>query len=412
MSTVLQARPRRFVSTPSVERVATRALRYLQSGFSVHLRGPAGTGKTTLALHLADLLSRPIMLVFGDDEFKTSDLIGNQLGYTRKKVVDNFIHSVVKVEDELKQNWVDSRLTLACREGFTLVYDEFNRSRPEVNNVLLSALEEKILALPPSGDRPEYVRVNPQFRAIFTSNPEEYCGVHSTQDALMDRLVTINMPEPDELTQQEILVQKTEIERESALLITRLVKAFRVKSGTDKSSGLRSCITIAKVCQEHSIPIMVEDADFRDICMDVLLSRTNLPLQESTPLLWELLNELVCREPKAIEPVTHNSQSRTATIAATSIATEPTTRKAAESQAVTTSEPSAATIAEAEVSDRDQLGLDEAEVYTYLRQADGARVSEIEAALSMNRFQAVNALRSLAQKGILAQRNNRLYVTS
>jgi gas vesicle protein GvpN len=413
VSTVLQARPRRFVSTPSVERVATRALRYLQSGFSVHLRGPAGTGKTTLALHLADLLSRPIMLVFGDDEFKTSDLIGNQLGYTRKKVVDNFIHSVVKVEDELKQNWVDSRLTLACREGFTLVYDEFNRSRPEVNNVLLSALEEKILALPPSGDRPEYVRVNPQFRAIFTSNPEEYCGVHSTQDALMDRLITINMPEPDELTQQEILVQKTEIERESAILITQLVKAFRLKSGAEKSSGLRSGIAIAKVCQEHSIPVMAEDADFRDICMDVLLSRTSLPLQESTPLLWELLNELVCREPKAIEPATLNTQSRTATITATAIATEPTTLKAPESQAApATSEPSAATIAEAEITDQDKLGLDEAEVYTYLRQANGARVSEIEAALSMNRFQAVNALRSLAQKGILAQRNNRLYVTS
>ena len=56
---------------------------------------------------------------------KTSDLIGNQSGYTRKKVVDNFIHSVMKVEDELRHNWIDSRLTLACREGFTLVYDEF-----------------------------------------------------------------------------------------------------------------------------------------------------------------------------------------------------------------------------------------------------------------------------------------------
>ena len=107
MTTVLRASPRRFVSTPAVERVATRALRYLQSGFAVHLRGPAGTGKTTLALHLADLLARPIMLLFGDDEFKTSDLIGNQSGYTRKKVVDNFIHSVMKVEDELRQNWVD-----------------------------------------------------------------------------------------------------------------------------------------------------------------------------------------------------------------------------------------------------------------------------------------------------------------
>lgn len=413
MSTVLQARPRRFVSTPAVDRVATRALRYLQSGFSVHLRGPAGTGKTTLALHLADLLTRPIMLVFGDDEFKTSDLIGNQTGYTRKKVVDNFIHSVVKVEDELRQNWVDSRLTLACREGFTLVYDEFNRSRPEVNNVLLSALEEKILVLPPSGNRPEYIRVDPHFRAIFTSNPEEYCGVHSTQDALMDRMITINMPEPDELTQQEILVQKTEIDRESALFIVRLVKAFRAQTKTEKSSGLRAGIAIAKVCHEHNIPVMAEEADFREICMDVLLSRTNLPLSEATPILWELMNQLVCRE--TIETSSPTALPATSTIDTTVTAVETvpasvpaSVQSIAREQLVTV----APTNQDSSTSADDHLGLDEAEVYTFLRDHNGARVSEIEAALSMNRFQAVNALRSLAQKGILAQRNNRLYVTA
>ncbi|NEQ99550.1 MAG: gas vesicle protein GvpN, partial [Cyanothece sp. SIO2G6] len=185
MTTVLQARPQQFISTPSIDRVAQRALRYLHSGYSVHLRGPAGTGKTTLALHLANVLNRPMMMLFGDDESKTSDLVGNQSGFTRKKVVDNFIHSVVKMEDEVRQNWVDSRLTLACREGFTLIYDEFNRSRPETNNVLLSALEEKLLTLPPHKDRAEYIRVHSDFRVIFTSNPTEYCGVHGTQDALM-----------------------------------------------------------------------------------------------------------------------------------------------------------------------------------------------------------------------------------
>jgi gas vesicle protein GvpN len=265
----------------------------LQSGFSVHLRGPAGTGKTTLALHLADLLARPMMLLYGDDEFKTSDLIGNQTGYTRKKVVDNFIHSVVKVEDELRHNWVDSRLTLACREGFTLIYDEFNRSRPEVNNVLLSALEEKLLVLPPNSNRNEYIRVNPQFRAILTSNPEEYCGVHATQDALLDRLVTINVPEPDELTQQEIVMQKTGIDRESAVTIVQVVKMFRSRTNAQKSSGLRSCLILAKLCHDHEILAMPENPEFRDMCQDILLSRSNLPLEDATQLLWQVFNEMI-----------------------------------------------------------------------------------------------------------------------
>ncbi|PSB17232.1 gas vesicle protein GvpN [filamentous cyanobacterium CCP1] len=310
MTTVLKASPRRFVSTPAIERVAARALRYLQSGFSVHLRGPAGTGKTTMALHLADLLGRPMMLLFGDDEFKTSDLIGNQSGYTRKKVVDNYIHSVVKVEDELRQNWVDSRLTLACREGFTLIYDEFNRSRPEVNNVLLSALEEKLLVLPPNNNRSEYIRVNPHFRAIFTSNPEEYCGVHDTQDALMDRLITINMPEPDELTQQEIAIQKTGIDRESALLIVNLVRSFRSRTGAEKTSGLRSCLMLAKICHEHEILALPENPEFRDVCQDVLLSRTGLVFEEATRILWEVFNEMIAVHAVQLESAKYAPQSR------------------------------------------------------------------------------------------------------
>jgi gas vesicle protein GvpN len=466
VTTVLRASPRRFVSTPSVERVATRALRYLQSGFSVHLRGPAGTGKTTLALHLADLLTRPIMLIFGDDEFKTSDLIGNQSGYTRKKVVDNFIHSVVKVEDELRQNWVDSRLTLACREGFTLVYDEFNRSRPEVNNVLLSALEEKLLVLPPSGNRTEYIRVNPQFRAIFTSNPEEYCGVHATQDALLDRLVTINMPEPDELTQQEILVQKTEISRASALLIVRLVKAFRVRTGTDKASGLRSCLIMAKVCQEHDIIVAPESAEFREVCCDVLLSRSKLPLAEATTTFWELLNEFAGSQwqhsDESVEDAFLSPSANLEVNESTTpeVESEPTPELQAEPAEVESEptpelevEPVAETItpanatevtisldalmmiepevtevvvsselefpeelttpgltyAEAEIVPSDSSRVYEQKIYDYLQQTGGARLTQIEMDLKLDRFHTVDTLRVLTEKGMVVQ-HDRLFV--
>ena len=294
MATILRTSPRRFVSTPAIERLTARALRYLQSGFPVHLRGPAGTGKTTLSLHLADLLQRPMMLMFGDDEAKSSDMIGKQSGYTHKKLVDNYIHTVLKVEDTVRQNWVDSRLTLACREGYTLIYDEFNRSRPEVNNILLSVLEEKILILPPESNGVEYVKVSPNFRAIFTSNPEEYCGVHSTQDALMDRLVTIDVPEPDELTQQEIVIQKTELDRATAITIVNIVRAFREGTQSNATagigaSGLRSCLMIAKICKDHELEVSLDNPEFRDLCIDILRSRSPLSVAESTTLLWDIL---------------------------------------------------------------------------------------------------------------------------
>ncbi|MDZ8189261.1 MAG: gas vesicle protein GvpN [Nostoc sp. ChiSLP02] len=292
MATVLQVNSQNFIETPKVNNLTKRALRYLQTGFSIHLRGPAGTGKTTLAVHLANMLERPILLVFGDDEYKSSDLIGNQRGYNRKKIVDNYIHNVVKMEDELRESWVDSRVTTACRQGFTLIYDEFNRSRPEVNNVLLSALEEKLLVLPAAANRQEYIRVHPEFRAIFTSNPEEYCGVHATQDALMDRLVTIDIPEPDETTQLEILVQKAGLARKDALAVVHLVKQFQQRTKNDKASGLRACLIVAKVCNNQNVPVDVNSDDFQDICRDVLLSRSKLSLSESKLILEELFQEL------------------------------------------------------------------------------------------------------------------------
>ena len=407
MTTVLRASPRRFVSTPAIDRITIRALRYLQSGFSVHLRGPAGTGKTTLALHLADLLTRPIMLVFGDDEAKSSDLIGSQSGYTRKKVVDNYIHSVIKVEDELRQNWVDSRLTLACREGFTLIYDEFNRSRPEVNNVLLSALEEKLLVLPPSSNQTEYIRVNPHFRAILTSNPEEYYGVHATQDALMDRLVTITMPEPDELTQQEIVVQKSEIDRISALLIVRLVKSFRAKTQGDKISGLRSCLVIAKVCQEHTIAVSPTDADFREICSDILLSRITIPIDEATKILWQLLNDLIHNDLAVVpsEPLITDSFGAAKPLPEPA----PTPDLIVQEQLAELFRELTELETEVTPSAARELVDYEQDIYQYLLQSEGVKLSQIESDLGLTRLQALEAIRILVKKGQVMQ-NDRLFV--
>jgi nitric oxide reductase NorQ protein len=42
-----------FVITPYVKEVVDRALLYLHAGYPVHFAGPSGTGKTTLAFHLA-----------------------------------------------------------------------------------------------------------------------------------------------------------------------------------------------------------------------------------------------------------------------------------------------------------------------------------------------------------------------
>ena len=102
-----------FVSTAYVEELTQRALSYLEVGYPLHFAGPAGTGKTTLAFHVAAHLGRPVILMHGDDEFGSSDLIGRDIGYRKSKLIDNFIHSVLKSEENLSTVWMDNRLTTA-----------------------------------------------------------------------------------------------------------------------------------------------------------------------------------------------------------------------------------------------------------------------------------------------------------
>jgi nitric oxide reductase NorQ protein len=272
--TALSVRPREdFVETPSIQELTERALAYLNAGFPIHFRGPAGTGKTTLALHVAAQLGRPVMLVAGDEEFATSDLIGGQYGYRYRKVVDRFIHTVMKYEEDAVQRWVDNRLTTACKEGFTLVYDEFTRSRPEANNVLLGVLEEGLLILPDMNRRDAYIKVHPEFRAIFTSNPQEYAGVHEAQDALSDRLVTMDLDFYDRDTEIAITATRSGLSPEEAAKIVDTVRDFRASGEYDQTPTLRACIMISRVAAMQGLQLSADDARFVTVCLDVLESK-------------------------------------------------------------------------------------------------------------------------------------------
>ena len=289
-----------FAITPQIEEIVESALVYLQTGYPIHFSGPAGAGKTTLAFHVASRLGRPVTLIHGDDEFKTSDLIGKHDGYRKRKLYDNFIHSVVKSEEEMQSIWADNRLTSACRNGHVLIYDEFNRSKPEANNVLLSVLQEGILSAPKrSRYGSGHLEVHPDFRAIFTSNPEEYAGVHKTQDALMDRLVTIQIHHFERETEIKIVEARSGLLRKDAEIIIDIIRKLRDMGVNNHRPSIRTGIMIGRILAHRGGHAAWNDPIFIRICQDVLNTNTIKITRDGKALMQEKISDIIQKVCKA-----------------------------------------------------------------------------------------------------------------
>lgn len=280
-----------FVATPSIEELTGRALAYIDIGYAVHLSGPAGTGKTTLALHIASKIGRRCTLLHGDDELRGSDLLGKDSGFRRQSVRDNYVSSILKTEETVSMMWTSNRLTTACEQGHTVIYDEFTRSPAAANNAFLSILEEGILTIPSSSSEKNYVKVHPNFRVIFTSNPEEYVGVHKSQDALIDRMITLEVSHQDRDTELAIVQAKSQRTAEEASQIVDVIRAMRERLGSKNGPTIRAALAIARILDHRQAKVSCHDAIFMTTCQDVLLY--NATRQAGVPFTKSDLQSLV-----------------------------------------------------------------------------------------------------------------------
>lgn len=233
-----------YVETVSVKEIKDRVMMWVKLGHPPHIVGPTGCGKTTLALAVAKELGQPTLWINGDDQMTTSDLIGGYSEFETSSLRDRYIHNVVKSLDRTKYSWIDNPLTIACKYGYTLIYNEFSRAKPMANNILLSVLEEGILELPIMFGSDRYIQVHPNFKIILTSNSIEYAGVHEPQDALLDRVVDIYMDYYDFDTEVKIVQKHTGLSSNEAIKIVKTVRTIREKLPEISKPSTRAAIMI------------------------------------------------------------------------------------------------------------------------------------------------------------------------
>ena len=259
-----------WVETEPVKAIKEKIKKWLSLKYPVHIIGPTGCGKTTMALQVAKELGGAVVWINGDESVATTDLIGGYSQVEVNSIRDKYIHNVFKDKDILKADWVDNPLTLACKYGYTLIYNEFSRSKAVANNILLSIFSEGILELPTQFGEERYVNVHPQFRAIFISNPIEYAGIHKAQDALLDRMVGVYMDYYDRETEAKIIAAQSEIEEENAFSIVDMLRSLREKSPED-SLGTRAGIMVA---QALKLDNKYDKQSIKQFLADVTISKT------------------------------------------------------------------------------------------------------------------------------------------
>ena len=263
----------RFFENEHIRSFINRAAAYAAAGVPLHLTGPAGMGKTSFAIKIAEEFGRPVSFMSGNEWLTSQDFIGREVGQSESTIVDKYVQSVRRTETNTRRDWKDAILAVSMRNGYTLVYDEFTRASPQANSILLPVIEEGVLVSTDRVSHDPYIQAHPDFRIILTSNCDEYVGVNGAPDALVDRLVTLTLPELSVETLAGIASYRTGLDPYTCSRIVKLVGDLRNAVERRKASSLRSVLLIARIAASRVMVEQLDDVTLSRIAGDVLRGR-------------------------------------------------------------------------------------------------------------------------------------------
>ena len=273
----------------------------VSAGRDIVLEGPPGTSKTTMLKAITTEWGIPLLFVEGNADLTPAKLVGH--------------HNPARVlrEDYSADTFVPGPLVEAMQQGGFLYLEEFNRAPEDTLNTLLTAMADRVIAVPRVGSVP----AAPTFRVIASMNPYDDVGTTRLSTSVHDRLCRLAVGYQDEPAERGIVALRTggaqaplgERLVADAVAVTRATREHRdVRQG----SSVRGAIDTVLVAGELAVLRGLRTPDDRgyaetlyDAMVVALSGRIHLDeAAETTPeqVLREIWEDRMVLAPAAAAP--------------------------------------------------------------------------------------------------------------
>jgi len=211
------------------ETVFQQLIEAYTSKIPVIIKGPTGSGKRFLVSSLERQVNQKSFRTDGNDSLNTSRLLGwfDPVSTLKKGYCE--------------ESFIPGPFIKALKTGGIFFFQEVNRAPSEAVNVVLTALDEKIVVVPKLGE----IKAHPDFFAIFSVSEGDEIGTHLLPRAFFDRCISLTLTLPPSNETLDLIFQHRYPSMDT-LLIAKVVKLLdqswqhpQVEIGASINAGLQ-----------------------------------------------------------------------------------------------------------------------------------------------------------------------------
>lgn len=277
------------------------------AGRDILLEGPPGTSKTTLLRAITGEWGIPLLFVEGNADLTPARLVGH--------------HNPARVlrEDYSADNFVAGPLVEAMRSGGFLYIEEFNRAPDDTLNTLLTAMAERLIAVPRVG----VVRAAPTFRVVASMNPFDNVGTARLSTSVHDRLCRLAVGYQDAAAEQAIVGWRTSPDEQrpaegeecsrlcaDSVAVTRATRGHReIRQGSSVRGAIDCVLVAAQLAALRRVALDGDEQAYRSLVYDAMVVALSGRIQldetsEFTPeqVLHDIWEDHFVLQPAAAAP--------------------------------------------------------------------------------------------------------------